>query len=198
MNKMLMDFPTRLETARLLLRPYQARDGKAYYKVCQRNKAHLIPFEAGNPALYVQSEEDAEVLVRTFAGDWAKRDAFLFGGWDKNSHEWIVQVYVGAVNWDLPEFQIGYFVDNEREGQGYATEAVCAVLQFLFNGLKAHRVRLTCSERNMRSSRLAERCGFVREGHLRETHKEVRQGEVVYSGDCLYGLLREDFERAIR
>jgi hypothetical protein len=41
MHKLLLDIPTRIETERLYLRPYQAGDGAMYYQVGQRNREHL-------------------------------------------------------------------------------------------------------------------------------------------------------------
>jgi ribosomal-protein-serine acetyltransferase len=53
--------------------------------------------------------------------------------------------------------------------------------------LGAHRVSLRCDDTNLRSARVAERCGFTREGCLRETHANPQGG---FSGDLLYGILR--------
>ncbi|MBI5667891.1 MAG: GNAT family N-acetyltransferase [Chloroflexi bacterium] len=194
MHKMLIDLPDQLETERLILRPYRAGDGAAYYEVCQRNKDHLLPYEAGNPALSVNTPAQAEILMRNFAADWAARNAFFWGAWDKTSEAFTAQIYAGPVDWELPEFEIGYFVDRDHEGQGYVTEAVRAVLAWLFEGMGTHRVRLACNEMNVRSWRVAERCGFVREGHLRQTRKLVLRADGSYSGDYLYGLLRHEFE----
>jgi aminoglycoside 6'-N-acetyltransferase len=50
-----------------------------------------------------------------------------------------------------------------------------------------------CNDTNTRSYRVAERCGFVREGHLRENHKHA---DGTFSGTFFYGLLRREFEAA--
>jgi RimJ/RimL family protein N-acetyltransferase len=193
MNKLLLDLPEQILTDRLHLRPYRAGDGPAYHEVCLHNKAHLLPFEAGNPALNINTVEEAETLVRRFAVDWLARDAFFLGGWHRASGRFICQVYVGPVDWNLPEFEIGYFVDTRHKGQGYVTEAVRAVVQTCFDHLDAHRLRLSCNELNVASWRVAERCGFVREGHLRQRHPAILCEDGVYSGDYLYGLLRSEF-----
>lgn len=196
MHKMLLDLPDQLETERLILRPYRPGDGEAYFDVCVRNKDHLLPFEEGNPALAVSSLDDAEILVREFAASWIKREAFFLSGWDKSTGAWIVQIYIGAVDWNLPEFEIGYFVDCDHEGQGFVTEAVHAALELVFLTLGAHRARLGCNETNTRSWCVAERCGFVREGHIRQNRKHILREDGTLSGDYLYGMLRSEyFER---
>ncbi len=193
MHPLLLDLPDQIATERLILRPYRAGDGPAYFEVCRRNRDHLFPFEADNPARDVTSVEDAERLVRRFAADWAARSALFFGAWAKDGGEFAAQIYVGPVNWDLPEFTIGYFADSAHVGRGYVTEAVRGVLGWLFGAAGARRVRLECSEANARSQRVAERCGFTLEGRLRQTRPHPFQPGA-WSGDLIYGLLREEFE----
>jgi RimJ/RimL family protein N-acetyltransferase len=191
MHKLLLDIPTHIETERLYLRCYQPGDGPWYYAVSQKNRAHLARYESENVIMTIKSEEDAEVVVRDLAADWVARNCFFMGAFAKKTGEFIAQIYVGPVNWDLPEFQIGYFVDQDHEGQGYVTEAVTATLRFIFEHLKAHRVRLACDDTNVRSYRVAERCGMVREGHIRENK---RSPDGTFSGTLYFGLLKSEFE----
>lgn len=191
MHKDLLDIPTRFETEWLYLRSYQAGDGLWYFAMSQKNRTHLMRYESDNVAMGIRSEEEAEIVVCDLAAEWVARNSFFMGVFDKRTDEFVAQIYIGVVNWNLPEFQIGYFVDQEHEGQGYITEAVKATLGFVFNHLKAHRIRLECDDTNVRSIRVAERCGFTKEGHIRENKIQSDGG---YSGTLLYGLLRREFE----
>lgn len=193
MNKMLLDLPEQIDTERLIVRAFRYGDGAAYRDVCRHNQFHLLPYEAGNPALQVATVEDAETLVRRFVADWTARQAFFWGAWRRDSGRFACQIYVGPVNWELPEFEIGYFADVRCERQGFVTEAARAAIGFCFDHLHAHRLRLSCNETNRRSWRVAERCGFVREGHIRQLHSYVRCKDGSYSGDYLYGLLRSEW-----
>src|SRR5215212_5513645 len=195
MHPLLLDLPTRLESTRLILRPYQAGDGPAYYAVCENNRAHLLPYEVDNPARRVANVDEAEILVRQWAAEWATRHAFVFGAWEKATSAFATQIYIGCVDWELPEFELGYFVDQAHEGQGFVTEAVQAVLPFVFGPLEAHRLRLRCSDTNQRSYHVAERCGFTREGHLRQVDLRIRYEDGGYGGAFIYGLLREEYLR---
>jgi aminoglycoside 6'-N-acetyltransferase len=105
-------------------------------------------------------------------------------------NEWAGQVYIEPTNWDLPEFYIGYVADVNYEGKGYISEAVTTVLKFLFQNFGAHKVKSDCDEDNIRSWRLLERCGFKREGHVRENK---RHADGSMHGDFIYGLLRHEF-----
>jgi RimJ/RimL family protein N-acetyltransferase len=187
MHKLLLNLPIRIAAERLYLRSYQPGDGKWYYAMSLRNRDHLARYEADNPLMTLASEEAAEVLVRELANAWAARDCFFMGAFLKRNDEFAAQIYVGPVNWELPEFQIGYFADVDHEGQGYVSEAVKATLSFIFEYLQAHRVRLECDESNVRSWRVAERCGMVREGYWRENKLNA---DGTYSGTFHYGILR--------
>lgn len=184
------DAGTRIDTQRLALRPYRAGDGPWYYEMSLRNQAHLQRYEAGNPVHSIRCPEDAERLVREFAAVWQQGKAFFLAAFEKDTDIFVAQIYIGVANPDLPEFEVGFFADAGHEGQGYVSEAVRGVLAFLFVTLGACRVRLECDDTNQRSARVAERCGFVREGHIRENHLWPN-GSV--TGTLHYGLLASEF-----
>lgn len=198
MHRMLLSLPSRIETERLLLQPYSPGDGAAYLTLCLGNRDHLAQYETHNPAREVASLEDAEVLVRTFAADWAARSMFFFGLWLRDGGGLVGQVVLSPVTWTLPEFAIGYFVDHGHEGHGYITEAVNATVAFAFDCLGAARVRLGCNETNVRSVSVARRCGFVCEGLLRETRPEHRLPDGRASGDYIFAMLRSEYEARMR
>jgi aminoglycoside 6'-N-acetyltransferase len=184
------EFPTRIDTPRLYLRGYRPGDGRWYYPMSLRNREHLARYEGHNPATRLDSEQEAEFLLRGFASDWTARAHYFLGTFRRETDEFVAQIYVGPTQRELPEFQIGYFADCQHEGQGYVTEAVRAVMRVLFQELGVHRVRLECDDTNVRSYRVAERCGLLREGHFRENK---RHADGSLSGTLVYGLLRGEY-----
>ena len=166
MDKMQIEFPTPFESERLTLRSYRPGDGKWYYAMSLKNREHLRRYEADNVAANIASEEAAEQLMVELEAAWKAGSCFFIGAFDKKTGEFVAQIYVGPVDWSLPEFEIGYFADIDHEGQGFVTEGVKVVLAILFEKMNAHRVRLGCNETNVRSIRVAERCGMTREGYL--------------------------------
>ncbi len=186
------DIPISFESRRLHLRSYRPGDGPCYYAVCLRNRKHLLRYESDNVVMQLKSQEDAENTVCELAELWEKRKSFFIGVFDKQDGHFVAQIYVGPVNWDLPEFQIGFFVDKDHEGRGYMTEAVKVTLGFVFHRLGARRVSAECDDTNIRSMRVLERCGMAREGMIRE-NKRNTDGTI--SGTNLYGLLKDEFER---
>ena len=64
--------------------------------------------------------------------------------------------------------EIGYVLNPDYGGQGFATEAVRAMLEVAFETYRLHRVTARVDARNPGSLALAERLGMRREAHLRE------------------------------
>ena len=58
--------------------------------------------------------------------------------------------------------------NKEDRGRGYGTAAVEALLQFAFRDWNLHRVQLYVIEGNEPALRTYEKCGFKREGVLRQ------------------------------
>src|ERR1044071_5844071 len=69
---------------------------------------------------------------------------------------------------NLMQAEIGFTLATAYQKQGYATEAVRAVLDRLFRVQGMHKVGGECDARNVASAGLLERLGFRREGLLRQ------------------------------
>ena len=65
------------------------------------------------------------------------------------------------------EADIGYELSPDFWGNGYATEAAGAMVDFGFAHLGLHRISSWCIAENIQSVHVLERLGFRREGHLR-------------------------------
>ena len=63
---------------------------------------------------------------------------------------------------------LGYQIARRHEGTGLMHEALAATLEYAFRELRLHRVMANYRPENLRSGRLLERLGFVKEGFARE------------------------------
>lgn len=64
---------------------------------------------------------------------------------------------------------LGYSVDVEQMGQGYATEAVREVVRFGFRDIDLKRIEAGVLPENTASIRVLEKCGFSRVGTTRQS-----------------------------
>jgi RimJ/RimL family protein N-acetyltransferase len=69
---------------------------------------------------------------------------------------------------DAQQAHIGFTFSRLYQKQGYATEAVRGLLDYLFEELQIHRVSAICDVENKASARLLERVGMRREAHFIE------------------------------
>ncbi|MGF1568151.1 MAG: GNAT family N-acetyltransferase [Nodosilinea sp.] len=90
--------------------------------------------------------------------------------------------------------ELGYWVGQPYRGQGYATEAARAVIDFGFGTLGLNRINATHFSDNPASGRVMEKLGLVYEGGRRR--HTLKWGE--YRDIKLYGLLREDWSGIVR
>jgi len=61
----------------------------------------------------------------------------------------------------------GYVLARDAWGQGYATEALAAMLELAFSRPEVRRVYALCDAEHVASARVMEKCGMQREGLLR-------------------------------
>ncbi len=69
------------------------------------------------------------------------------------------------------EADIGYELDPQYWGCGYASEAARALVQFGFERLHLHRISAQCLAENVASARVLEKLGMRLEGRLRDSER---------------------------
>lgn len=87
---------------------------------------------------------------------------------------------------------IGYCLNKCFWDRGYGTEVARALVDFGFKQLSLHRVFATCDPANAASSRVLEKAGMRREGHIRQ-HKWVK---MQWRDSYLYAVLEEEWGRS--
>jgi RimJ/RimL family protein N-acetyltransferase len=86
------------------------------------------------------------------------------------------------------EAEVGYIVAPEARGRGVAHRALTLLTRWGFEIVGLERIELRAELENPASLKVAERCGYVREGTMRGVHlKGVRRGDM-----ALYARLAAD------
>ncbi|PZR28933.1 MAG: N-acetyltransferase [Citrobacter freundii] len=91
-----------------------------------------------------------------------------------------------------PEFsraEIGYWLAEPFWNQGFATEALAAMIRFGFEQLQLNKLCASHFKTNPASGRVMEKCGMIKEGELKEHVKK----KDVYHDMVVYGLTRKDY-----
>lgn len=163
-------------TERLLIRKPLPGDGKAVYEAIQASLDELkpwMPFAHAN-----QSEQDVEANIIESIAKFITREDLRLHIFNKETGEFIGSSGLHRINWDVPKFEIGYWIDTRHTGKGYITEATNAITNFAFNELKAKRVEIRCESRNTKSRAIPEKLGFTLEGILKNDSITVESNEL--------------------
>ena len=110
--------------------------------------------------------------------DSLRRWADRLDGWERDGYGmWIVELratgkiigHAGLQRLDgSDDVELGYYLGRSSWGQGYATEAAQALLDFGLTGGGLHRITATCDPENAASARVLEKIGMTREGRLHD------------------------------
>jgi RimJ/RimL family protein N-acetyltransferase len=172
----------RIETARLLLRPFEPADLEVVHDMRSReDMLRWLYEEAGTlESARVRLEGRRRRVRFGLSGDGLGFAAVLGDG-----------TVVGDLSLTLTsaehrQGEVGFLVHPDHQGRGYATEAAAALLDLAFGTFALHRVVGRLEARNVASGRVLEKLGMRREAHLVEN--ELVKGE--WQSELVYAVLR--------
>jgi len=150
---------------RLRLRTLTEDDYAAWYEVRSRCRDWLVPWEprpAGAPPL---AEDRASFAARCAARE---RERQLGGGIGFGlfaEDRFAGEITLSSIQrGPFQQAYIGYWVDEDLAGRGFAGESVVVVLRYAFEDLGLHRVEIAIVPRNRPSRRVVEKLGLREEG----------------------------------
>lgn len=175
----------RIETNRLVLRRFRVEDASAMYKNW-----------ASDPEVtrYLTWPVHADVQVTEYLlGQWirAYEDADVYQ-WaivlKENGDHPIGSIAVVKKDEDVSMVQVGYCIGRNWWRRGITSEALAAVMDFLFDKVKAERIEARHDPRNPNSGAVMRKCGMKYEGTLRSADRN-NQG---ICDVCFYSMLRSE------
>jgi RimJ/RimL family protein N-acetyltransferase len=177
----------RIETERLVLTPLRAGDADALF--AYRSLPDVRRFQTWEPSVL----EDADAFIAELAatawdtpGTW-----FQLGVRRRDTGELIGDLGVHFLE-DGEQAEIGFTLAPSAQGQGFAAEALTALLRYLFRACGKHRVTASADPRNAKSMALLARMGMRREAHF--VRSLWFKGE--WADDVVFAILDTEFEAA--
>lgn len=184
----LQDFPHEFETERLLIRLPLPGDGAAVYDAIQVSRPDLKKWLSF--AQIEQTIDDVESNVREAHSKFLTRENLRLHIFHRETGKFIGSSGLHAIDWSVPKFEIGYWIDRRESGKGYVTEAVKGLTDFAFKQLKANRIEIRCDRENTKSRAIPERLGYTLEGILRNDSVAI-DGEGLRD-TCIYAKIRDE------
>jgi RimJ/RimL family protein N-acetyltransferase len=187
-NPLLLDFPDHFETERLLIRAPRAGDGAQVHEAMVESFDQLhrwLPW-----ARTLKTLAETEQMIHRMAARFLLREDFTLLLFRKTDERFIGSSGLHQVSWEVPRFEIGYWIRTSFQGQGYVTEAVSGITAFAFTVFSAERIEIRCDPCNRRSVAVAERTDYTFEGRCRNEHRD-HDGEL--HDTLIYSKLRSEY-----
>ena len=173
-----------LGTLRLLLRPPTTADLPHIQRyTVQEPFYRYMEMDAPTP-------ESVETYLATVIAAWeephGRERVFAIEPRQAGRIAGLIRITIDA---DASELgSVGYSLDPDCQGRGYATEALQEVVRFGFEEFGLRRIRATVVTRNERSWKVLERAGFRRAKRL-PGYRSIRG---VQADSYLYAVLNDD------
>ena len=140
-----------------MLRPYEPTDAPAFFEVLDQGRTRLdTAFPDRLRAVPTAAEVPAQLAA--FARDWRTGRFYVFGIWHRESRTYLGDICLMPQGGGQAE--IGYYLAQPAEGQGYAREALEAIVRFGFGQVKARQLLIRCYTDNPRGQAVARAQGF--------------------------------------
>ena len=176
----------RIDTSRLVLRQLGADDAQAMFDNWASDP-EVTRFLTWEP------HESLDVS-RAILGEWmrgyARPDFYQWAIALRDLGRPVGSISVVDVNERVSSFEIGYCIGRRWWRQGIMSEALGAVIDYLFAEVGALRICADHDLRNPNSGRVMRHCGMTYEGTLRQAcRSNAGIGDM-----CVHSILRSEWE----
>jgi RimJ/RimL family protein N-acetyltransferase len=172
----LRNVPDELIGDRVIVRPYRPGDGAQLWEAVDESREHLLPWLPWGDTH--KSPTDSEEFARKMEAKWLLREDMPAGIWERATGRYLGGTGLHRIDWEVPSFEIGYWLRKSAVGHGYMTEAVRLLCTMAFETLGANRVHIQAAVGNHRSAAIPARLGFIHESTQRNA-KRITTGELV-------------------
>ncbi len=151
-----------------------------------RNDKELID-QLGSPFRYINIETDEKWFEQYMNNRGTQVRCAII---EEKTNEFIGVVYLTDIDTINRTGFYGILIgEKKHQGKGYGTLALLKILEHSFYNLNLNKVFGFFREENVRSINVAQRCGFLEEGTMRQ--HVFKNGE--YKNIVIMGILKEEF-----
>ena len=168
------------------LRAYEKSDLEAVMKWV--NDMEVTDLLGGGMLTYPVSSLAEEKFIEAAAGSSDKQKNFVIE--TLTERRYIGAISFNVIDWLNRSAGLGIVIgDKSLWGKGYGSDAMRVMMRLGFDKMNLHRLWLHVHDYNPRAIASYEKCGFKREGVLREEH--FRRGK--YCDTIVMGILAGEY-----
>lgn len=172
-----------IQTERLVLRPFNPSDAQMMFE-------HWAGDEANLTYLGWHAHTSVEETLQTLEGWQAQYSNPLYFKWAITLDDQVIgDISVVRMYEDISAAEIGYVLSKNYWGKSIMSEALKAVIHYLFTQVELNRIASRHDINNPASGRVMQKAGMQYEGTLRQSARN-NQGIV---DEAYYSILRSDY-----
>lgn len=176
-----------IKTKRLLLRPYTSKDLTEYHLL--NSDPRLLTYELHPPFDLTETETNLYSWIHI-----TEVNNGHFGTYEMGIELVGENRLIGLLSTTYRDIgslilEVGMRINADYQQQGFATEALKAVINTAFSTTDIHRVFGCTDARNAGCIKVFENVGMQREGHLRQ---HIRLPDDTYADEVIYAILAEE------
>lgn len=176
-----------LETNRLVLRRFNENDYIEMYDNWASDEK-VTKYVSFNPH---KDYNETKVILNEWIKDY-DNGSYNWVVELKSSHEIIGNINVIEISKKHNNCEVGYVYGSKFWGNGYASESLKRVLEFLLNECEFHLVEAKHHASNPASGRVMEKAGMKKDGILRERRvNKIKNG---YDDLVIYSITKSDLQ----
>jgi [ribosomal protein S5]-alanine N-acetyltransferase len=168
------------------LRKVTEKDYPKYMEIGDDMETRLL---ADDDLPFPPTEEDHKTFLKEIS---SKKDDYMFAIETIDEQVFIGTIGLFRTNWKNGTCYVGITLSSDYQGKGHGTDAMNVLLDYIFNYMNINKVKLEVFSTNERAIRSYEKCGFQKEGVLRE--ELFRYG--AFQDMTVMGMLRSEWKKS--
>ncbi|GAB6109527.1 GNAT family N-acetyltransferase [Fusibacter bizertensis] len=184
-DKLFTEYPY-IESEALILRKIEHDDINDFFELCSDEA--LFKYKPGKAKT---NKEAVDNMINHYERDFNKKKTIFLGIYLKNENSKLIglgEIFDFDHKTNVVTF--GYTINRHYWGRGFATKYTKMVLDFLINEVEINRVQAFVMPENVSSQKVLEKCGFVKEGIIRQGHFWKDKGIVDL---IMYSILKKEY-----
>lgn len=176
-----------IETPRLILRKFKTEDAEQMYSNWASDP---VVTKYLSWSIHKNVSETKEI-IGSWVGEYENKNFYHWCITIKPTGEAIGDISIVKMFEDTECCEIGYVLSRKFWNKGIMTEALHAVLEYLFERAGFHRIQLKHDVENLASGKVMIKNGLKREGVLRKAEKN---GQGQWCDAAIYSILIDEFK----
>ncbi|MES2777720.1 MAG: GNAT family N-acetyltransferase [Bacteroidota bacterium] len=176
-----------IETNRLRVRTLLSTDWQDFFEY--RSDPGVCQFQGYEPYTIERCKDFCETQSHTIfgeAGKWVQLGIELV-----SEKKLIGDIGLKPESFDTRIVEFGITLSHQFQGSGYATEALTAVMDYLYTNKQVHRIVGITDQENKGSIEMFQRVGFRKEGATKQSF----WNDNMWRDEYIFAMLKEEFHR---